>query len=163
MCAQVTMSDLFTIHHEMGHIQYYMNYQKQPFQFKEGANPGFHEALGDLMSLSVMTPAHLRKLNLLQDYTEDKELDINFLLFSALRNIALAPFALIVDKWRWNVFSGRVKPDEYNQEWWRLRCKYQGLVPPVNRFHDDFDPGSKYHIASNVKLLHRPLSLTVYN
>merc|ERR1719350_149615 len=99
MCAEVNMNDLFVMHHEMGHIYYYMLYKDQPFQFKEGANPGFHEAIGDLMTLSVMTPRHLKKINLLDKIVEDKEQEINFLLFSALRNIAFAPFALAVEKW----------------------------------------------------------------
>ena len=79
-----------------------------------------------------------------------KEFDINFLLFSALRNIAFAPFSLTVEKWRWNVFSGKIAPKDYNLEWWNLRCKYQGVVPPVDRSYEDFDAGSKYHVAASV-------------
>ncbi|CAF0929500.1 unnamed protein product [Brachionus calyciflorus] len=150
MCTTVSMNDMFVVHHEMGHIQYYMNYKHQPFHFKEGANPGFHEALGDLMTLSVMTPGHLYKIKLIDELVEDEEQDINFLLFMALRNIAFAPFSLAVEKWRWSVFSGNTTPDNYNLDWWKFRCKYQGLVPPVDRFQDDFDPGSKYHIAAGV-------------
>ena len=112
----------------MGHIQYYFNYRKQPFQFKEGANPGFHEAIGDVMALSVMTPGHLQKLNLIDKFVDDKELDINFLLFSALRNIAFAPFAFTVDKWRWNVYSGAIRPENYNLEWWKLRQSFLKFI-----------------------------------
>jgi peptidyl-dipeptidase A len=150
ICAKVTMNDLFIIHHEMGHIQYYMSYKNQPFEFRGGANPGFHEALGDVITLSVMTPKHLEKLNLLNDFVDDDEFNINFLLFSALRTVAFAPFALTVENWRWNVFAGKTKPDDYNFDWWRLRCQYQGLVPPVDRNFDNFDAGSKYHIAASV-------------
>ncbi len=121
MCATVSMNDLFVIHHEMGHVHYYMNYKHQPFHFKEGANPGFHEALGDLMTLSVMTPSHLYKIGLMDELIEDEEADINFLMFSAMRNIAFAPFALTVEKWRWSVYSGKTSPENYNNEWWRLR------------------------------------------
>ena len=49
-----------TIHHEIGHVQYYMHYSHLPFAFREGANPGFHEAIGDSVVLAVTTPKHLQ-------------------------------------------------------------------------------------------------------
>ncbi|CAB4030936.1 Angiotensin-converting enzyme, partial [Paramuricea clavata] len=118
----------------------------QPF----GANPGFHEAVGDLMSLSVDTPTHLERLGLLKDYKSDNETDINVLMNVALRKIAFLPFGYLIDQWRWNVFNGNIKETEYNSKWWELRSKYQGIKPPVPRSENDFDPGAKFHIPADV-------------
>lgn len=40
MCTKVTMKDLITLHHEMGHIQYFLRYSGLPREFRDGANPG---------------------------------------------------------------------------------------------------------------------------
>uniref|UniRef100_A0A8C6M1L5 Angiotensin-converting enzyme n=1 Tax=Nothobranchius furzeri TaxID=105023 RepID=A0A8C6M1L5_NOTFU len=148
-CTTVTMEQLFTVHHEMGHIQYYLQYKDQPVGFRDGANPGFHEAIGDVLSLSVSTPKHLHKINLLESATSDEETDLNFLLKMALEKIAFLPFGYLIDQWRWGVFDGRTPPDKYNSEWWYLRTKYQGICPPTKRTEDHFDPGAKYHIPGN--------------
>src|SRR5690606_14582 len=55
----------------------------------------------------------------------------------------------LIDQWRWRVFSGEIPPERYNGEWWALRRQYQGIVPPVARDEQDFDPGAKYHIPGN--------------
>ncbi|KAK7092762.1 uncharacterized protein [Littorina saxatilis] len=149
MCTDITMEDLITIHHEMGHIQYYLQYKDQPIIFKTGANPGFHEAIGDTMALSVATPVHLHKIGLLNKVENDTDADINFLLKTALEKIAFLPFGYLIDQWRWSVFSGETPPDHYNDKWWQLRCKLQGVSPPVDRTQDDFDPGSKFHVPDN--------------
>nr|XP_034299426.1 uncharacterized protein LOC117680950 isoform X1 [Crassostrea gigas] len=149
MCTDITMENLITIHHEMGHIQYYLQYQDKPVEFREGANPGFHEAIGDTMALSVSTPKHLHKIGLLDKVQNDNETDINFLMKMALEKIAFLPFGYLIDQWRWSVFSGETPKNRYNQKWWELRCKYQGISPPVDRTEEDFDPGAKYHIPSN--------------
>lgn len=65
------MEQLFTVHHEMGHIQYYLQYKDQPVGFRRGANPGFHEAIGDVLSLSVSTPKHLHSIKLLDSLVAD--------------------------------------------------------------------------------------------
>uniref|UniRef100_A0A8D0GV64 Angiotensin-converting enzyme n=1 Tax=Sphenodon punctatus TaxID=8508 RepID=A0A8D0GV64_SPHPU len=148
-CTTVTMEQLFTVHHEMGHIEYYLQYKDQPVTFRSGANPGFHEAIGDVMSLSVSTPGHLKKIGLLSQVTEDAESDINYLLKMALEKIAFLPFGYLIDQWRWNVFSGRTPPSRYNYDWWYLRTKYQGICPPISRNETNFDPGAKYHIPGN--------------
>ncbi|NWR35416.1 ACE enzyme, partial [Tachuris rubrigastra] len=148
-CTSVTMEQLFTVHHEMGHIQYYLQYKDQPISFRSGANPGFHEAIGDVLSLSVSTPSHLHKIGLLSNVTEDEESDINYLLKMALEKIAFLPFGYLIDQWRWNVFSGRTSPSRYNYDWWYLRTKYQGICAPVSRNESNFDPGAKYHIPGN--------------
>uniref|UniRef100_A0A8B9KXM6 Angiotensin-converting enzyme n=1 Tax=Astyanax mexicanus TaxID=7994 RepID=A0A8B9KXM6_ASTMX len=148
-CTIVTMEQLFTVHHEMGHVEYYLQYKDQPVSFRRGANPGFHEAVGDVLSLSVSTPKHLHTIGLLDTLPNDNETDINYLLKMALEKIAFLPFGYLIDQWRWGVFSGRTPPERYNAEWWYLRTKYQGICPPVRRTEEHFDPGAKYHIPGN--------------
>jgi peptidyl-dipeptidase A len=148
MCIQITGEDFLTIHHELGHNFYQRAYDKQPFLFRDSANDGFHEAIGDTIALSV-TPDYLVKLGLL-DKAPDTSKDIGLLLHKALEKIAFLPFGLMIDQWRWKVFSGEITPDKYNQTWWELRRKYQGVAPPVERTEADFDPGAKYHVAANV-------------
>ncbi|XP_005811758.1 angiotensin-converting enzyme-like [Xiphophorus maculatus] len=148
-CTTVSMEDLSTVHHEMGHIQYYLQYKDQPVGFRDGANPGFHEAIGDVMSLSVSTPKHLHEINLLESVTSDSESDLNFLLKTALETIAFLPFGYLVDLWRWDVFNGNTPPEKYNSAWWNLRTKYQGICPPTRRTEEHFDAGAKYHIPGN--------------
>ncbi|KAA0725565.1 Angiotensin-converting enzyme [Triplophysa tibetana] len=149
-CTVVTMDDLITVHHEMGHVQYFLQYKDQPISFRDGANPGFHEAIGDVLALSVSTPKHLQSIGLLDKVEDNKESSINFLMSIALDKIAFLPFGYLMDQWRWKVFDGRISSTEYNKEWWNLRMKYQGLCPPVSRTEEDFDPGSKFHIPANV-------------
>ncbi|XP_054751271.2 angiotensin-converting enzyme-like [Lytechinus pictus] len=148
MCTEVNMEDLNTVHHEMGHCEYYLQYNKQPEILRGGANPGFHEAVGDTIALSVVTPDYLNQIGLLDSNKIDKSQEINYLMEVALNKIAFLPFGLLIDKWRWQVFRGEITPEEYNDKWWQLREEYQGLVPPVKRTTSDFDPGAKYHIPS---------------
>jgi peptidyl-dipeptidase A len=147
MCIHGTSDDFTTVHHELGHLYYDLSYRRQPYLFRGGANDGFHEAIGDAIALSI-TPEYLRKIGLIQQ-VPPPEADIPILLRRALDKIAFLPFGLLVDKWRWQVFSGEVKPADYNKAWWSLREKYQGVTPPVDRSEADFDPGAKYHIPSN--------------
>jgi peptidyl-dipeptidase A len=147
-CFQPTADDFVTVHHELGHNYYQMAYRKQPFFFQNGANDGFHEAIGDAIALNV-TPDYLKKLGLI-DQIPPPSADIPLLLRTALDKIAFLPFGLLIDKWRWQVYSGEVTPEHYNSAWWALREKYQGIAPPVARSEADFDPGAKYHIPGNV-------------
>jgi len=148
MCTQVTAEDFVTIHHELGHNYYQRAYQDQPLLFKGGANDGFHEAIGDFAALSALTPTYLKQIGLLETVPGAEE-DIPFLLKTAMDKIAFLPFGLLVDKWRWEVFSGEVKPEGYNDAWWALVKQYQGLVPPSARPAEAFDPGAKYHVPGN--------------
>jgi peptidyl-dipeptidase A len=148
MCIQITGEDFLTIHHELGHNFYQRAYKNQPPLFRDSANDGFHEAIGDTIALSV-TPEYLVKLGLL-DKAPDASSDIGLLLQKALEKIAFLPFGLVIDQWRWKVFSGEIPPEKYNQTWWSLRQKYQGVAPPVDRTESDFDPAAKYHVAANV-------------
>jgi peptidyl-dipeptidase A len=148
MCMKPVEEDLFTVYHELGHVYYYLWYKDQPMLFQDGAHDGFHEAIGDAINLSV-TPAYLRKIGLVGDVVPSKEAIINQQMKMALDKIAFLPFGKLIDQWRWGVFSGKIKPADYNKAWWELREKYQGVSAPVPRSEEDFDPGAKYHIPGN--------------
>jgi peptidyl-dipeptidase A len=149
MCTKVNDEDFYTVHHELGHNYYQRAYKDQPLLFRNGANDGFHEAIGDFAGLSALTPTYLKQIGLLDTVPGAQE-DIPFLLKMALDKIAFLPFGLLVDKWRWQVYSGELTPAEYNEGWWKLRTQYQGITPPGPRPADAFDPGAKYHIPGNV-------------
>ena len=149
MCINKNQEDLDTIHHELGHNYYQSAYHKEPILFQNAANDGFHEAIGDTIVLS-MTPEYLKEKGLLDKVTKNDKVTTNLQMNKALEKIAFLPFGLVVDKWRWDVFSGKVKPEDYNARWWALRKQYQGIVPPVERASTDFDPGAKYHVPGNV-------------
>jgi peptidyl-dipeptidase A len=148
MCIEITGEDFLTVHHELGHNFYQRAYNKQPPSFRDSANDGFHEAIGDTIALSV-TPEYLVKIGLIAK-APDTSKDIGLLLHRALEKIAFLPFGLVIDQWRWKVFSGEIPPEKYNETWWQLRQKYQGVAPPRARSEADFDPGAKYHVAANV-------------
>ena len=147
MCVQINEEDFTTVHHELGHNYYQMAYANKPFLFRDSANDGFHEAIGDTIALSV-TPSYLKQLGFI-DKVPDPSADIGFLLNRALDKVAFLPFGYLVDQWRWKVFSGEVGPNDYNKAWWDLREKYQGIAPPVPRTEQDFDAGAKYHVPAN--------------
>jgi peptidyl-dipeptidase A len=147
MCIQPTEEDFTTIHHELGHNFYQRAYKDQPVLFRESANDGFHEAIGDTVALSV-TPEYLVKIGLL-DKAPDASRDIGLLLARALEKVAFLPFGLLIDQWRWKVFAGELTPEAYNKGWWDLRLKYQGVAPPSPRGEEFFDPGAKYHVPDN--------------
>jgi peptidyl-dipeptidase A len=148
MCIEITGEDFHTIHHELGHNYYQWAYAHQPFLYRDSAHDGFHEAVGDTVGLSV-TPEYLVRIGLLPA-APDASGDIGLLLLRALEKVAFLPFGLVVDKWRWEVFAGKVRPDEYNPSWWAMRRAYQGIAPPSVRGADEFDPGAKYHVPANV-------------
>jgi len=160
MCIQKTQEDLDVIHHELGHDFYFAAYYRLPTLFQNGANDGFHEAIGDTAVLS-MTPEYLKARGLLAAPAQsskppsgkagkNERLELNQLMQRALEKVAFLPFGLVVDKWRWDVFSGKVAPEQYNEHWWALRQRYQGVAPAVARAASDFDPGAKYHVPANV-------------
>ncbi|MEM6414650.1 MAG: M2 family metallopeptidase [Pseudomonadota bacterium] len=148
MCTRVNADDFNTVHHELGHNYYQRAYKDKSILFKTGANGGFHEAIGDMIALSI-TPEYLEKIGLLKD-VPDPSKDIGLLMLQALDKIAFMPFGLLMDKWRWDVFSGAVDEQSYNDAWWRFRAEYQGVRPPIKRAPSYFDPGAKYHIPNNV-------------
>ena len=148
MCIQIAEEDFRVIHHELGHNFYQRAYNTQPPLFQGSANDGFHEAVGDTIALSV-TPEYLKQIGLI-DAVPPASGDTDYLLKQALEKVAFLPFGLTIDKWRWEVFNGDVKPDNYNKAWWDLRLKYQGVAAPVARTEADFDPGAKFHVPANV-------------
>ena len=147
MCTTVTGEDFVTVHHELGHVFYYTAYEDQPILFQNGANDGFHEAIGDAVALSI-TPDYLRTVGLL-DRVPPASADTALLLRQALDKVAFLPFGLLIDQWRWKVFSGEIKPADYNTAWWEMRNRYQGISAPLARAATDFDPGAKYHVPAN--------------
>jgi len=147
MCIDVNAEDFKTIHHELGHNYYQRAYKQHSYLYRGSANDGFHEAVGDTLSLSI-TPKYLVGIGLL-DEEPDASGDLGLLMKQALEKIAFLPFGLMVDQWRWQVFAGEVGPDGYNELWWQLREKYQGVGAPDERPEDAFDPGAKYHVPGN--------------
>ena len=147
MCIKVNAEDFKTIHHELGHNYYQRAYKEEDFFYRSGANDGFHEAVGDTIALS-MTPEYLQKIGLLENVPAASG-DIALLMKRALEGIAFLPFGLMVDQWRWQVFAGQADPEGYNDLWWQLREKYQGVVAPNERPADAFDAGAKYHVPGN--------------
>ena len=149
MCIKVNADDFITIHHELGHNYYQRAYNKQPFLYLNGANDGFHEAIGDFVALSI-TPRYLVDIGLLDKAkVPSADKDIGLLLRQAMDKVAFLPFGLLVDRWRWGVFDGSIQPADYNKKWTELRTQYQGIVPPGARPANAFDAGAKFHIPGN--------------
>lgn len=149
MCTKINMEDFITVHHEMGHIMYYILYKDHPLIYRTGANPGFHEAVGDTIALSVSTPKHLEIVGLLDRYQDSEADNINSLFKMALERVAFLPFGLLIDKWRWDLFKGATTENQWNQRWWELREQYQKVRAPSARGEKYFDPGAKYHIPAD--------------
>jgi len=147
MCIKINAEDFVTVHHELGHNFYQRAYNKQSPFHQNSAHDGFHEGIGDTVALSI-TPDYLVKVGLLDELPSSGG-DLGLLMRMALDKVAFLPFGLVVDRWRWKVFSGEIGTDAYNSGWWDLRTKYQGIQPPVARSEADFDPGAKYHVPAN--------------
>lgn len=149
MCIKINSNDFVTVHHELGHNYYQRAYNKQSYLHLNGANDGFHEAIGDAIALSI-TPEYLVQIGLLDaSKVPSADKDNGLLLRQAMDKVAFLPFSVIVDKWRWGVFAGDIKPADYNTAWTKLRTQYQGIVPPVPRDVNAFDAGAKYHVPGN--------------
>lgn len=148
MCIEPTGEMLSTIYHELGHIYYFLAYRDQPTLFQDGAHDGFHEGIGDTITLSL-TPEFLAGLGLVEAVAEGDEATINTQMQMALDKIAFLPFGKLIDEWRWRVFAGEITPDNYNAAWWELRTRYQGIAAPAARSEADFDAAAKYHIPAN--------------
>ncbi len=148
MCIKPNEEDLVTIHHELGHNYYFHAYYKLPMLYQQGANDGFHEGIGDTLALAI-TPAYLKKIGLLDTVPSSDKAKVNVLLKQALEKVAFLPFGYLIDKWRWDVMSGKVPAGQYNAAWWALREKIQGVAAPIARNEDDFDPGAKYHVPAS--------------
>ncbi|MBL0967458.1 MAG: M2 family metallopeptidase, partial [Blastomonas sp.] len=129
MCIKVNADDFTTIHHELGHNYYQRAYNKQDPLHLDGANDGFHEAIGDMIALSI-TPDYLVEIGLLDKAkVPGADKDLGLLLRQGMDKLAFLPFGLLVDRWRWGVFDGSIKPAGYNDAWTALRLQYQGTCP----------------------------------
>ncbi|WP_448671125.1 M2 family metallopeptidase [Pseudoxanthomonas mexicana] len=148
MCIKPNEEDFTTIYHELGHVYYYLAYNKLPPLFQTGAHDGFHEAIGDTMVLA-MTPDYLKSIGMVGEHQQSNEALINAQMRMALAKVSFMPFGLMIDRWRWGVFDGSIKPADYNKAWWELKAKYQGVAPATARGEDFFDPGAKYHVPGN--------------
>ena len=148
MCIKPNEEEFITIYHELGHIYYYLAYNNQPPLFQTGAHDGFHEAIGDTIVLG-MTPKYLQSIGLVDAQQQSNEALINAQMRMALAKVSFLPFGLMIDRWRWGVFDGSIKPDDYNKAWWELKAKYQGVAPVSARGEEFFDPGAKYHVPGN--------------
>uniref|UniRef100_A0A8D0JCB2 Angiotensin-converting enzyme n=2 Tax=Sus scrofa TaxID=9823 RepID=A0A8D0JCB2_PIG len=162
MCTKVTMDDFLTAHHEMGHIQYDMAYAIQPYLLRNGANEGFHEAVGEIMSLSAATPHYLKALGLLPpDFYEDSETEINFLLKQALTIVGTLPFTYMLEKWRWMVFKGEIPKEQWMQKWWEMKREIVGVVEPLPHDETYCDPACLFHVAEDYSFI-RYYTRTIY-
>jgi peptidyl-dipeptidase A len=148
MCIKPNEEDFTTIYHELGHVYYYLAYNKLPPLFQTGAHDGFHEAIGDTMVLA-MTPDYLKSIGMVEAQQQSDEALINAQMRMALAKVSFMPFGLMIDRWRWGVFDGSIKPADYNKAWWELKAKYQGVAPVGARSEEFFDPGAKYHVPGN--------------
>ncbi|XP_029354067.1 angiotensin-converting enzyme 2 isoform X2 [Echeneis naucrates] len=162
MCTKVNMEDFLTVHHEMGHNQYQMAYRNLSYPLRDGANEGFHEAVGEIMSLSAATPKHLQSLDLLPaDFTYDNETEINFLLKQALTIVATLPFTYMLEKWRWEAFAGNITEDEWMKKWWEMKREMVGVVEPVPRDETYCDPPALFHVSGDYSFI-RYFTRTIY-
>jgi len=153
MCTKINFEDFLTIHHELGHVQYFMQYSDQPTVYRDGANDGFHEAVGELMSMCVSTPKHLHTIGLIEELSEDKETEINYLLSMALSTIQSLPFHYLQDLWRWRAFRGEFPVEEWNNEFWKLSEEIVGVSSPVARGPEDLDPPTIFHVAQDYDMI----------
>ncbi|XP_044209048.1 angiotensin-converting enzyme 2 [Thunnus albacares] len=162
MCTKVNMDDFLTAHHEMGHNQYQMAYRNLSYLLRDGANEGFHEAVGEIMSLSAATPKHLQQLQLLPaDFVYDKDAEINFLLKQALTIVATLPFTYMLEEWRWQVFAGNITEDKWMERWWEMKRELVGVVEPVPRDETYCDPPALFHVSGDYSFI-RYFTRTIY-
>ncbi|KAL1021764.1 hypothetical protein UPYG_G00017680 [Umbra pygmaea] len=162
MCTEVNMDNFLTVHHEMGHNQYQMAYRNLSYLLRDGANEGFHEAVGEIMSLSAATPKHLMALGLLpSDFKEDQETSINFLMKQALTIVATLPFTYMLEEWRWQVFKGTIPKDQWMQRWWEMKRDMVGVVEPLPRDETYCDPAALFHVSGDYSFI-RYFTRTIY-
>ncbi len=148
MCIAPNEEDFTTVYHELGHLYYDLAYNPLPPMFQGAAHDGFHEAIGDTIVLAV-TPGYLSSVDLVEAAGTSKESVINAQMRQALAKVAFLPFGLMIDRWRWGVFDGSIASADYNDAWWDLKAKYQGVAPATARGEEHFDPGAKYHVPGN--------------
>ncbi|XP_029459087.1 angiotensin-converting enzyme 2 isoform X2 [Rhinatrema bivittatum] len=162
MCTKVNMEDFLTVHHELGHIQYDMAYSNLSYLLRSGANEGFHEAVGEIMSLSAATPKHLKSLDLLEPtFQEDNETNINFLFRQALTIVATLPFTYMLEEWRWKIFSGEIPKEQWTKKWWDMKRDIVGVLEPLPHDETYCDPAALFHVANDYSFI-RYYTRTIY-
>ncbi|RMF58025.1 MAG: peptidase [Calditrichaeota bacterium] len=139
-----------TVHHELGHIYYYLSYTNPevPLLLREGANRAYHEAVGSLMGLAAMQKPFLVHLNLLPEDSQADEMQM--LLKEALNYIVFIPWSAgVMTDFEYELYSGNLSPEAFNAKWWELKKRYQGIVPPEPRGEEFCDAASKTHINND--------------
>jgi len=161
LCGAVDMDNMAIIHHEMGHMEYFLQYTNESYAFRDGANPGFHEAVGNAMPLSITNFKHMEcALNLYLGLGLDCSLpplvghplnqnDVNYLYQIALEKFPFYALTIAMESWRWEVMEGKTTEQNYNRRWWEIRAKFQGVTPPTPRQFSEFDPAAKSQIPFN--------------
>lgn len=153
MCTEVNFKDLETVHHEIGHVQYFMQYAHQPFVYRDGANDGFHEAIGELMGMTMASVSHLRHLGLLSETDTPHENSINYLMRTALKTVSTIPFHYVNDLWRWELYRGEIPQDSWNARYWELKKLHVGVQPPVDRTEEHLDIFNIFHVTHDYDMI----------
>jgi peptidyl-dipeptidase A len=139
-----------TVLHELGHIYYFKAYStpQVPVVLRNGANRAYHEAIGTLIGLASMQKPFLVQKGLVQ---ADLEVDeIQGLLKEALDYVVIMPWASgVMTDFEHALYSENLSVDAFNQKWWELKKKYQGIVPPTERGEEFCDAASKTHINND--------------
>ena len=150
MSVEPTAEYYETIHHELGHIYYYQAYTNPdvPPLLREGANRGYHEAIGSLLGLAAMQKPFLAAKGLVDADTKVDE--TQNLLKEALSYVVFLPFAAgVMSEFENSLYAENLPKSEYNKKWWELAKKYQGMVPPTERGEEFCDAASKTHINND--------------
>ena len=139
-----------TIHHELGHIYYYQAYTNPnvPPLLRAGANRGYHEAIGSLLGLAAMQKPFLAEKGLVDANVQIDE--TQNLLKEALNYVVFLPFSAgVMTEFENSLYAEKLPKDQFNQKWWELAKKYQGMVPPTDRGEEFCDAASKTHINND--------------
>lgn len=150
MSVEPTADYYETIHHELGHIYYYQAYTNPdvPPLLRGGANRGYHEAIGSLLGLAAMQKPFLAAKGLVD---KDAKIDeTQNLLKEALNYVVFLPFSAgVMSEFENALYAENLPKEKYNEKWWELSKKYQGMVPPSNRGEEYCDAASKTHINND--------------
>ncbi|CAH1991055.1 unnamed protein product [Acanthoscelides obtectus] len=157
-CLKTDREGYETLHHWMGHIQYFLQYQGLDIKLRNAATDALFDSVGGAFSLAAFSLKHLKRVGLYRGEISTKA-DINNLYTLAMSKIVSVPATYAILKWKDKILSGEVKSEDYNSEWWKLVLKYQGVQPPVPRFEDDFDPGNIFEIISGESIWKKFTSL----
>jgi peptidyl-dipeptidase A len=139
-----------TTHHELGHIYYYISYTNPdvPLLLRSGANRAYHEAMGSLMGLAAMQPRFVATVGLVPEGTKPDP--IQTLLKEALNYVVFIPWSAgVMTRFEYDLYAAELSPDQWNQHWWKLKARYQGIAPPSPRDERYCDAATKTHINND--------------